>query len=356
MDPHWKRYWAEMRHYSRVLPAAPLIALLPFLINFQHWREGEGVWVGLYSSLIYGIVIGLVILCGFGLTYAALTWITIKTGKFFQPPIPIQVLLGILGALAGIWLVAFFKNLLSDRPSQNPSLLPMMVFSGIIAVAFSLYFAYQQAQAEALALRAKSAEASLHVLEQQMRPHFLFNALNSLAELIESDRENAAETAHKLSELYRRILTNSGMKTAPLASELEIIKAYLELEQLRFGERLQFEIRSPENRGELYLPSLMLQTLVENAVKHGIAPCVSGGQVLIEIIPKGEDGFRASITNTGAELMTPITPGLGLANTQARLTLLYGKGHGFALRTDETGRTVAEFLFTGNSRQSSLMI
>ncbi len=349
MNPHWQRYGEEMRRYLRYGLLAPVVALLPFLLNLSYWREGEGLWIGFVSSLIYGTIIGFIIFLFFGAVYAGLTWIMVRTGKFYQPPVWVQIFLGSFGAVTGMWLVSFGRNFLFGRPEKTPAFIPLLIFSGSIATGFSLFFAYRQAREEALALRAESAEASLHVLEQQMRPHFLFNAFNSLAELIESGQENAAETTYKLSDLYRRILANSGAKTSSLASELEIVKGYLELEQLRFGDRLNFEIRAPENRGEIFLPSLMLQTLVENAVKHGVAPSVQGGQVLIEI-RRGNGGYRLSVTNTGALLQSTkkqAANGTGLANTRARLDLLYGDRHGFDLRCDDQACTVAEFHFTG---------
>lgn len=355
MNPHWQRYWQEMQRYLRYGLLAPVIALLPFLLNLSYWREHGGFRVGMISSLIYGTVIGLIIFFCFGAVYAVLTWIMIKTGKFYQPPIWGQIFLGSFGAVTGMWLVAIGRSAWFGRPENFPDFLPLLVFSGSIATAFSLFFAYRQAREEALAMRAESAEASLHVLEQQMRPHFLFNALNSLAELIESGQKNAAETTYKLSDLYRRILANSGAKTSSLASELEIVRAYLELEQLRFGDRLKFEIQAPENSGEIFLPSLMLQTLVENAIKHGVAPSVVGGKVVVEIGRDGTAGYRLSVANTGAPLPSSkslagksmANNGTGLANTRARLDLLYGDRHGFDLRRDEQGRTVAGFHFTG---------
>jgi LytS/YehU family sensor histidine kinase len=201
---------------------------------------------------------------------------------------------------------------------------------------------------ESLQLRAESAEARYHTLEQQMRPHFLFNALNSLAELIESGQQNAAETAYKLSDLYRRILANSGLKTAPLEAEIEIARSYLELEQLRYGPRLRFTIDVPSNSRELYLPSLMLQTLVENAIKHGIAPSIEGGCIEIAITQQPDKRYRLCVTNMGARYQPQASSnGTGLANTRARLDLLYGDRHQFELRVDERGRTAASFYFTG---------
>jgi len=344
MNPHWFRFLDEMRRYSRYVFFAPLVALIPLLLNFSYWRE-HGIGRGLVSSLAAGTVIGMTIALFFFSLYAALTWIKIKTGKFYQLPVFIQIMVGSFSAMTGLWLVSGVEQWAGGTANRAMSFLSVLVFSGMIATAFSLFFAYQRAKEEALASRAEAAEARFHVLENQMRPHFLFNALNSLAELIESGREDAAETTYKLSNLYRRILTNSGLKTASLESELEIVRDYLELEQLRFTSRLNFEFRVPENSIQIFLPSLMLQTLVENAIKHGIAPSVEGGTVWVVIRPEA-GGYRVSVENSGTALRVHFNYGIGLANTQARLDLLYGDHHGFELR-GENGRTIASFHFTG---------
>lgn len=354
MNQYWQRYWNEMRQYGRFLPLSPLVALIFFLLNWNYWREQGRVWAGFGMSLLLGTAIGLMIGLVFGAVYAVLTWIAIRTGKFRQPPIFVQILMGSFGALAGMWLVRFIRSFWKSEAETSLPFLSVLLFSGMIATAFSLYFAYRQAREDSLALRAESAEARYRTLENQMRPHFLFNALNSLAELIESGREDAAETTYKLSELYRQILANSALKTASLSSELAIARTYLELEQLRFGHRLRFEIRAPESNGAgdgIFLPGLMLQTLVENAVKHGIAPSLEGGQIVIEISRNSGDGYLLNVENSGAALNAQFSNekgnGTGLANTRARLDLLYGNRHGFELRSDEQGRTVASFRFTG---------
>lgn len=323
---------------------APVIALLPFLLNLGYWRE-HGIWRGLVATIVAGIAIGLTIAVFFFSFYAALTWIAVRTGKFRQPPIVVQILLGSFAALTGVWWVSLLRQWKTGEPYPDMPFLPVLVFSGLIATAFSLFFSYQRAKEDSLASRAEAAEARYHVLENQMRPHFLFNALNSLAELIESGREDAAETTYKLSNLYRRILDNSGLKTATLASELDIVRDYLELEQLRFGARLRFEIRAPENCEEIFLPSLMLQTLVENAVKHGIASSVEGGKVSVEVSPM-EIGYFAEVINSSELPISSVVSGTGLSNTKSRLDLLYGNLHGFKLISNP-GLTVVSFVFSG---------
>lgn len=303
---------------------------------------------GLMISAIYGVVIPIMVALCFAAAYAARLQIAIKTGRAFKVSMPLNILINVIGLALGLWLGMWITHVSFGVSATGENFLASIIFAGTVIVVFSFYFAYKQAKEEALALRAEAAEARYHALEDRMRPHFLFNALNSLAELIESGQENAAETTYKLSDLYRQILANSGLKTARLDSEIEIVRSYLELEQLRFGSRLSFRIEQPEDSHEIFLPSLTLQTLVENAVKHGIAPSIEGGHIAIEIAQQPNNLYDLRVTNTGTRYQSQImSNGTGLANTRARLELLYGNRHGFKIESDDRGRTIASFYFTG---------
>lgn len=348
MRDEWKNFWWEIWKYLRWLPLGILIALIPFFLNLPDRRRQGEVLLGLGIATVYGLAVPLTIALLFAAIFAARTQLAIKTGHRVTIRTPLYVLLNVIGMALGVWLSMWITFRLFDVPMARAHLLGGLIFGGLIVVIFAFHFAYQQERAQRLALRAQAAEASYHTLATQMRPHFLFNALNSLAELIESKQEHAAETVYRLSDLYRRILANAGKKTAPLSSELEIVKTYLELEQLRFGARLQFAINAPTDSEQIYLPSLMLQTLVENAIKHGIAPAIAGGQVTIEIKRGDNDLYHLSVTNTGRRYQPLVSSnGTGVANTRARLELLYSAHHEFSLRCDEQGRTVASFNFTG---------
>ncbi|MEO7632482.1 MAG: histidine kinase [Blastocatellia bacterium] len=351
MKEEWRDYRRYILHYLWRMPIGIPIALIPFLFNLPRWSKEGSVLAGLGPSLVYGVTIPLAIWFCFAAIYGARTWLGIKSGRKLAVPGWADAPVSAIGLVAGTWMAQTVNHRLYGAPVGGGIFLLSLVFGGIVGMVIFLYSAYQQSKAEAFELRAAVAESRYHVLEQQMRPHFLFNALNSLAELIESGQENAAQTAYKLSDLYRRILASSGSKTAPLSSELEITTAYLELEQLRFGQRLNFEVRAPDDSDGIFLPSLMLQTLVENAIKHGVAPSVEGGQVLIEINQETNNSYRLSVTNTGAHFVQATHNGssssTGLANTRARLDLLYGNGHDFGVRTDKQGRTVASFHFKG---------
>lgn len=350
MREEWKNFWMEWAKRLWLLPFGPLISLIFFfLVAMPQWRHRGTMLTGLMISAVYGMIIPLTIALCFAAAYAARLQISIKTGRVFKVSTPTDILINFVGFALGLQLGMRITHTAFGVMAGAGHFLNSMIFGGGVIVVFSFYFAYKRAKEESLALRAEAAEARYLALENRMRPHFLFNALNSLAELIESGEENAAETAYKLSELYRRILANSGLKTAPLDSEIEITRAYLELEQLCFGSRLGFDVAGPENSHEIFLPSLALQTLVENAVKHGVAPSVEGGYITVSITRQPDKLYDLRVINTGSRYAPQgMNNGVGLANTRARLELLYGDRHEFRIESDHQGRTIASFKFTGD--------
>lgn len=209
-----------------------------------------------------------------------------------------------------------------------------------------------QAFAGTLAELGRSVQGELNAMRSQMNPHFLFNSLNSVQTMASFDPERAQEMISRLADLYRGILDSSKTATSPLLREVEIAKNYLELEKMRFGERLKYQMEVPAGVDDLHVPGLLLQTLVENAVKHGIAPSREGGSILVTVEPAA-GRYRLSVRNSGAALTSPRSEGpggTGLENSRRRLDLLYGQAHEFKLARDEAGETVASFLFTGEKK------
>ncbi len=348
MREEWRQFAAESRRYLWLLPAGPMFSAIPFALNFAYWRQENRLLTGAGVSLVYGVTMPAVMWLSYGLAYGIRIALRQRIGGWTPQTIVFHVSIGICAMLTGIWISMQINARLFGLPAEAGAMLPSIIFGSFVLFFFVVYLSYRQLKEESLTLRAETAEARYHQLETQMRPHFLFNALNSLAELIESGEPGAAEVAHRLSELYRQILANSGRKTASLSSELGIVRAYLELEQLRFGPRLRFAIRAPEEGDGIHLPSLMLQTLVENAVKHGIAPSLAGGEIRVEIDREGPQRFALRVRNSGAPYDPAVAAaGTGLKNTRARLDLLYPGLHGFAIAAQPNGETLAEFHFTG---------
>jgi two-component system LytT family sensor kinase len=190
-----------------------------------------------------------------------------------------------------------------------------------------------------LALR----EAELRALEAQINPHFLFNCLNSIRALVVENPSLAQDMITRLANILRYNLHRDLSHTVPLASELEVVSDYLALESVRFEDRLRVEFAIDAQTRQIPIPPMLLQTLIENAVKHGIAPLAGGGELLIRssLLP---DAMIVEVENTG-QLRAP-KPGagqLGLNNVRERLRILYGDRASLQLQS-RNGRVAATVL------------
>ena len=172
-------------------------------------------------------------------------------------------------------------------------------------------------------IAAIESEAELKTLRSQLNPHFLFNALNSVRALIGRHDERARAMITSLSKLLRDLLSTRDDRVQSVSKEIEIVKAYLEIEGIRFGERLKYKIECDPEVCSRRLPGMILLTLVENAVKHGISQIEAGGSIEVRVVRDPEDdSLRASVTNDGA-LGGP-SGGFGLTNTRRRIALVAG--------------------------------
>jgi two-component sensor histidine kinase len=205
---------------------------------------------------------------------------------------------------------------------------------------------YHQLQDEtrrALASRTMAHQAQLKMLRYQLNPHFLFNTLNAISTLIlDRDNPTANRMVQGLSSFLRHSLDNDPIQRVTLRQELDALTLYLDIEKMRFAERLRVETNIEEDCWRALLPSLLLQPLVENAIKYAVAKRVEGGLLRIEAQHEGEqlvlrvidDGPGCSALENG---QLPPGKGVGLRNTRERLAVLYGDSSGFTIRNRERG-------------------
>jgi len=199
-------------------------------------------------------------------------------------------------------------------------------------------------------LRLQSSKSELKALRAQINPHFLFNALNAIASLIHTDPARADEVVEQLAEVFRYTLRRSDSEWAPLDQELAFARAYLDVEQARFGQRLTCTIDSDHHLPAPQVPSMLLQTLIENAVKHGVSQAREPGR--IEVIARTTpEQVTLEVRNTGPALHEPrgTRPaaregeGFGLHSVKERLKGHFGDRASFTLMRDESaGVTVAQ--------------
>jgi two-component system LytT family sensor kinase len=189
-------------------------------------------------------------------------------------------------------------------------------------------------------MRRLAAQAELRALQSQIHPHFLFNALNALYGIIPKEAKGARETVLNLADIFRYFLETR--KTyLPLEQELRIIRAYLEIERLRLGPKLRVEIDVPDEVLTTPIPVLSIQPLVENAVKHGIAPLPQGGLVRIEVRQTAAGSVEIRVRDTGTGFAKPGSGGIGLENVARRLELCYGTDARLDIQSGPSGTEIA---------------
>ena len=204
------------------------------------------------------------------------------------------------------------------------------------AIAFANYERYRESALKAARLESTLAESRLHALELQLRPHFLFNTLNAISSLVRSRRNDEAVTMTAgLADLLRYSLDHAGDQCVSLEQELAMLERYLEIERVRFPDRLSFRIEASPAIRSAAVPTLLLQPLVENAVRHGIARSAAPGVVEVRAIRDG-NRLQIELFNTGS-LQPATSSGIGLENTRQRLHHLYGADGELALSDVEGG-------------------
>ena len=169
-----------------------------------------------------------------------------------------------------------------------------------------------------------AATAQLAALRAQINPHFLFNSLNSIAQLIRTDPDKAEACVERLAQMFRYILHRAEQEFVPLAEELEMTEAYLDIERARFEDRLRVGLEVPPGLRDIRVPSLLLQPIVENAVKHGVGPRIEGGAVTLTA-RRADGTIRIELVNPfDAEAEAVPGAGVGLANVRKRLAARWG--------------------------------
>jgi two-component system LytT family sensor kinase len=220
-----------------------------------------------------------------------------------------------------------------------------MVYAAVAAAAFARnYFIRLQLRLdETRELRARLAEAQLGALRMQLNPHFLFNTLNAVATLVESDPKGVRRMIARLSDLLRHTLEKTSEQEIIVTREIELVRRFVEIMEVRFQGSLDVRIEVDPAAADALVPNMILQPLVENAFRHGVSQLGAGGRVTIRVRRDGDDVVLSVRDNGPGPASTTGGTGVGLANTRARLDQLYGARYFFSLHPapDGTG-AVAE--------------
>jgi len=290
----------------------------PFI---HRWNWKDLGWRGLMPRVVAMALVQSIVWTGLGYTYSCgVLHRALPSGTSLPTVLLASIINGTI-LFIGWWCVYFFYHLF-DR--------------------------FNRLQIEQLRLATAVKEAELRALKSQVNPHFIFNALNSLRALIDEDPARARLAVTQLANLLRYSLQSAQAESVPFEDELRVVNDYLALEQVRHEERLRLRLDIDPDTLSLPVPPLILQTLVENAVKYGISPRADGGE--IEIVARCEDGaLKLRVTNPG-ELAAAGPPangsstGVGLRNAAERLRLSFGDRARLQVRAQSGSLVVAEVL------------
>ncbi|MGA3373412.1 MAG: histidine kinase [Terracidiphilus sp.] len=253
------------------------------------------------------------------------------------------------------WAILVAKSLLPYLRYwyMQDLLMAVLVYAMTVAAthAFLYYRGFQQGQLRAAHLQAQLANANLTALKMQLHPHFLFNALHSISALQMTDREAAQKMTALLGDFLRMTLRDLERQEIPLRQEFEFLERYLAIEQMRFGSRLRFRLEAAPEILDAAVPQLILQPIVENAVRHGIAPYGCGGEIAVRAARENQR-LLLTVEDSGPGILedrldASAPTGLGLSNTRARLSQLYGTAQHLTLENLSGGgfRVQIEFPF-----------
>jgi sensor histidine kinase YesM len=222
---------------------------------------------------------------------------------------------------------------------------------------FSVHFFenYKRAEIESYIWEAAVKDFELKTLKSQLNPHFMFNALNSIRALIGVDPVTAQSAVTRLSNLLRYSLKMERIETVSLQEEMQTVTDYLELESVRFEERLKFKIDIDPKSSKIEIPPMMIQTLVENGIKHGISKKTEGGEIVIKVEVINSNLY-IDIKNSGQieEGALQNSSGFGISNTKHRLHLLYGEKASFTIKNESENIVIAKLVIpTGGIKNES---
>jgi two-component sensor histidine kinase len=302
--------------------------------------------------------------CAFWLLWAAflpaIVWLSLRC-PFERPKLSFQIGLHVL-ACAGILAFSQFAYrtfmplpppppadngpAAAARPHMSPGMrmMPdMLIYLATMSacVAFAHFRLSQQRERRAIELEARLAQAKLQALRMQINPHFLFNTLNAIASLVHTNADVADDMITDLAELLRVSLESSDEQEVPLAREMELLGYYLSIEQRRFGQRLQVVQNVAPNTLNALVPALILQPIMENAIRYGVEPHTGTGKIEVHVLREAGK-VRLTVCNDGMKTNAPARSGqgghgIGLANTQARLQQLYGAAQSFSFGFSKPG-------------------
>ena len=276
--------------------------------------------------------------------------------------IPLLIILGLAVSVIIYFILAYARaEIFEVRRRGVPAFAPLrelgrfrfanqlLVYGAVLAAGFAreYFLRDQERRRESAELQAQLAEARLDALRAQINPHFLFNTLNAIAALVERDPAGVRRMIARLGELLRQTIDSRGAAMVPLRDEIELLRRYIEIMEIRFQGRLRVEMHLDPETLDVRVPSLILQPIVENALEHGASRAVGEGVIEIASRRNG-DRMIVSVRDNGPGVREEGAAGVGMSNTRARLGQLYGARASLSLEPASGGGAIATLTFPIN--------
>jgi hypothetical protein len=318
-----------------------------------------GFSVGLLGNALVNWLAGIILTHCYRLFIIKANWLNLPLPKLIPRGVIMIILISIPLTIINVVLDFYTISNNSESIDIEHELLAKIDFAILPIFFFNLskyvflwaimyhFFVYWEkllkTETDKFELQAVLKETQYNNLKTQLNPHFLFNSLNGIRTLVDVDPENAKEAITRLSSLLRGSLKMEKHKTVSLADELQTVNDYLAIEKIRFDERLKTELEIAPETLKTNLPPMMLQTLVENGIKHGISNLKNGGTILIKSFIKNQNTV-IQIINSGQYNPKHESSGLGIENTKERLRILFEDKASFSIRNLDEKNVLIEII------------
>ena len=299
---------------------------------FNYFSNGEiSIWDIIYSTLI--VVLGISLSHFVRFVFNLYGWRNEGITRIFHKLGILSVLVGTLNItllylISSLWNTALIDNFTkAEFFAQSGTFATIYFIWGIIYFAVYFFRNFKKEEIKNLTQEGKLKEIQLNKFKSQLNPHFIFNSMNGIRSLIDEDAQKAKEGITQLSNILRHTLTLEKKSLISVEEELKLVEDYLNLEKIRLEERLEYKINTSPSCLHFQVPPMLIQTLAENAIKHGISNLIKGGRLVINS-SSDQDFLLMQIINTGqytpkAE-RTETASGFGLENSRQRLRFIFG--------------------------------
>lgn len=330
MNTRWAYWMAQLTGWT---------VYTSLLVVAVYSSEPEKLNLDLFIAVTSLIILGIGTTHIQRIIFFRLGWLDIKLVKLIPRLVLSSLLCAIVIAL-GSFIVGELKQPLEGEDAVGITEFIMNVFALSILTLFwnAIYFTYhffqksRKQEISNLALTASNRESELKNLRSQLNPHFLFNSLNSIKALVDIEPVKAKTSITTLSNLLRQSLLLGKESKVSVNDELEMVRSYLDLEKIRFEERLDVQWLIDDQLFQVQIPPFVIQMMVENAIKHGISKLIAGGKIIISVFKEGST-MVVKVQNSG-ELGEKVDLGVGVQNIKQRLALQYGSKAKFELKQD----------------------